>query len=106
MKATTQSPHDFIYCYCCYSILAFILAVNFQSEIDAHGIDLDGPAPSEEWDGPINDDVGTVEVPSTECPLENETWELLSAYIDPLSDSDVNGVDIYLETVRFIETML
>lgn len=56
-----------------------------------------------EWDGPINDDVGTVEVPSTECPLQNETWELLSASIDPLNISDVHGVDIYLETIRLIQ---
>ena len=103
MKATTESHHHFIYC-CCF--IPVFIVVNFQSEIDAYGIDLDGPAPSEEWNGPINDDVGTVEVPSTECPLQNETWELLSASIDPLSDSDVNGVDIYLETVRFIETIL
>ena len=102
MKATTQSHHHFIH-YCCF-ILVFI-PVNFQSEIDAYGIDLDGPAPSEEWNGPINDDVGTVEVPSTECPLQNETWELLSATIDPLS-SDVHGVDIYLETIRLIQNMV
>lgn len=59
-----------------------------------------------EWDGPINDDVGTVKVPSTECPLQNETWELLSASIDPLSISDVHGVDIYLETIRLIQNMV
>lgn len=59
-----------------------------------------------EWDGPINDDVGTVEVPSTECPLQNETWELLSASIDPLNISDVHGVDIYLETIRLIQNMV
>ena len=65
-----------------------------QHEIGTYGIDPDGPAPSEEWDGPINDDVATVEVPPTECPLEHATWQLLSASIDPLRDSDVNGVDI------------
>ena len=89
-----------------FIIIVVVLFFNFQAEIDAYDIDPDGPAPSEEWDGPINDDVAAVEVPSTECPLANETWELLSASIDPLGDSNVNGMDIYLETVRFIQDIV
>ena len=53
-----------------FIIIVVVLFFNFQAEIDAYGIDPDGPAPSEEWDGPINDDVAAVEVPSTECPLQ------------------------------------
>lgn len=41
-------------------------------------------------------------MPSTECPLVNETWQLLSATIGPLSISDVHGVDIYLRDYKFL----
>ena len=41
-----------------------------------HDIDPDGPAPSEEWDGPINDNVPFVEVPQTDFPLGDEAREI------------------------------
>ncbi|CAH3045953.1 unnamed protein product [Porites lobata] len=47
-----------------------------QNAADTYDIDPDGPAPSEEWDGPINDNVPFVEVPQTDFPLEDETREI------------------------------
>ena len=34
-----------------------------QVDVNAYGIDWDGPAPSEEWDGIVEDDSTIVEVP-------------------------------------------
>ena len=73
---------------------------------DTYSIDRDGPAPSEEWDGPINDNVPFVEVPHTDFPLGDETREILTATIDPTRDSEFNGVDIYLETVHLRREIL
>ena len=39
-----KNKQNVTYYYCCCFTLVFILVVNFQSEIDAYGIYLDGPA--------------------------------------------------------------
>ena len=47
-----------------------------------------------------------VEVPQTDFPLGDETREILTATIDPTSDSEFNGVDTYLETVHLLREIL
>jgi len=59
----------------------------FQDAIDTNGIDPNGPAPSEDWDGPINN-VLFVEVHLTECPPGDNTREIFSPTIDPTRDSN------------------
>lgn len=47
-------------------------------------------------------DAGIVEVPDTGCPLPLEQYQELVNRIDPLRESDSYGIDIYLETVAFV----
>ncbi|KAK0136707.1 hypothetical protein N1851_027114 [Merluccius polli] len=47
-----------------------------------------------------------VNVPQLESPLTPEQLETLKRLIDPLQPSESNGVDIYLTTVQYIESLL
>jgi hypothetical protein len=71
-----------------------------------YGIDPDGPAPAEEWDGQASADVPVVEIPPTDCPLLDDKWLELKSTIDPTRNSDCNGVDIYIETIHFIQNAM
>ena len=47
-------------------------------------------------------DVDSVEVPETACPLSQEHFDELVATINPLRESNTYGIDIYLETLEFV----
>lgn len=68
----------------------------FQGE--HYGVDWDGPAP----DGNL-DDATAVEVPNTRNPLQPAQYSSLTNIINPLRNSDEYGIDIYLETLTFIQ---
>lgn len=70
-----------------------------QDEIQAYGIDIEGPVPDDHDDGS-----NAVEVPITSNPLEPNHYQQMCAAIDPLRPSDSYGIDIYMEVVSFIET--
>ena len=63
-----------------------------------YGVDWDGPAP----DGNL-DDATPVEVPKTRNPLEPAQNSSLTKLINPLCNSDEYGIDMYLETLTFIQ---
>lgn len=74
------------------------MLINYES----YGIDWEGPPPSPEW----HESVESVEVPDTVIALsENDKLELVTA-VDPLRGSDVNGIDIYLEVLDFLQQKL
>ena len=66
-------------------------------DIEAHGIDLEGPAPDDCVDGD-----SIVEIPNTLNPIGMDHYQEMCARIDPLRPSDSYGIDIFVETVSFI----
>lgn len=79
-------------------LLLFIcISFPFQDEIQAYGIDFDGPLPDDHAD-----DGNLVEVPRTLIPLEPTDYQEMCAAIDPLRLSDSYGIDIYMEVLSFI----
>ncbi|XP_060779110.1 uncharacterized protein LOC132887649 isoform X2 [Neoarius graeffei] len=46
-----------------------------------------------------------VNVPLVDCPLTAEQMEALIHHIDPLQPSDCNGVDLYTDTVEYVESL-
>lgn len=55
-------------------------------------------------DGPISEDNSkTIQVPEIPCPLADIHLQDLRENINPLRNSLSHGVDIYLETVEFIQ---
>ena len=52
------------------------------------------------------DDQDSVEVPETNIPLSDESFQTLSSTVDPLRVSDVYGVDLYLETVSLLHSLM
>ena len=81
-------------------IWALILHLFFlsplQSHVDNYGID---------WDGPTATDYqGTtvVEIPETLMLLTEANHSELKRTIDPMRESQHQGVDIYMDTVNFI----
>ena len=46
--------------------------------------------------------IAGVDVPDVPCPLSNDALAQLNDSIDPTQESANRGIDIYLETVRFI----
>ena len=74
--------------------------------VEDYGIDFDGSHPTEEFDGPVSfNEITSVEVPQTEMSITQEAYQQLSRSINPLRDSEFNGVDIYLEVLRFVMTV-
>ena len=58
-----------------------------------------------DWDGPIvSDDDTTVVVPTTNCPLSDDSMQELSSQVNPLAFSDDLGIDLYVKCVRFISS--
>lgn len=74
-----------------------------QVDLNAYGIDWDGPGPSEEWDGRVEDDTAPVQVPETIFPLESQGLQELSRQVDPAEHSMYYGVDIYLNALSFMQ---
>lgn len=65
-----------------------------KDEIQAYGIDKDGPVPDDH-----GDDINVVEVPNTLNPLQQTHYQEMLAAIDPLRPSDCHGIDIYMEVL-------
>lgn len=74
-----------------------------QADIEDYGIDWEGPAPSEAWDGPLCSTDESVVIPQTSLPFALETYVELARTIDPCQYSEFQGVDIYIQTLTFIE---
>ena len=68
--------------------------------VNAYGIDWDGPAPSEEWDRVVEDDSVIVWVPQTFCALDSQGVQALARQVDPAEPSMYYGVDIYLNALH------
>lgn len=66
-----------------------------------YGVDWNGPAPNNSTDDHV-----TVEVPIIRNPLHPVDYASLTNSIDPLRESDEYGVDIYLEALSFIHTII
>ena len=66
-------------------------------------MDWDGLPPSEHYDGRLPNP-GEIVVPTTGNPLNDDSSNnLLVQTINPLRDSEVHGVDIYLEAISFLQ---
>ena len=74
-----------------------------QVDLNAYDIDWDGPAPSEEWDGIVEDDSVIVQVPETICALDSQGVQALARQVDPAESSMYYGVDIYLNALSFMQ---
>lgn len=64
-----------------------------------YGIDWDGPAPL--WDG-SNDGDPPVEIPEVPDILIHNDYEQLLDTVDPLRQSNDNGVDLFIATKNFV----
>ena len=86
----------------CYNQSYFFPTSQSEEQLAFYGVDWDGPAPSAQWDGPIEDEVLAVEVPNIPTVLQASDLTQLSCTVNPLQESDDSGVDLYLEALRFI----
>ena len=73
-----------------------------ESNIDAYGIDYEGPLPSERIDG----ETWNVEVPEIACPLNDAQLNHLRMMVNPADASFSYGIDIYFRTVQLVHDML
>lgn len=46
------------------------------------------------------------EVPEFDSPLNDDQMELLKQHIDPLQPSESSGMDIYINTLQYVETLV
>ena len=63
-----------------------------------YGVDADGPIPTE-------DTAATVEVPQGSLRFSDQDMQTLKLTIDPCALSDNYGIDIYEQTLQFIENL-
>ena len=76
-----------------------------ESNIDAYGIDYEGPLPSERIDGETWDE-NAVEVPEITCPLYDAQLNHLRMMVNPVDTSFSYGIDMYFRTVQLVHDML
>ena len=70
-----------------------------QEEINAYGIDWDGPLPDEA------DSDEAVDVPEVPGLLEPNQLQVLINSVDPLQQSEAYGIDLYVETKRIVHDL-
>ncbi|TKS66090.1 hypothetical protein D9C73_000146 [Collichthys lucidus] len=75
-------------------------------ELGREGWDLNIPEIDWEQSGDVSELHHGVNVPQFESPLSPEQLCLLKEHIDPLQPSQNNGVDIYLETLAYVENLV
>ncbi|CAB4008739.1 Hypothetical predicted protein [Paramuricea clavata] len=81
------------------------LSNSAESSIDAHGIDYEGPLPSQRFNGETWNE-NSVEVPEIACPVNDTQVHQLRTMVNPLGASSSYGMDIYCRTVQLVENML
>ncbi len=86
----------FVYFILIVTITTLLL---YQEEAEEFGIDWSGSAVLEE-------DLTTVEVPSTVSPLQPHEVDVLQAFIDPMSECEDFGVHLYAATKQFVQEVL
>lgn len=65
-----------------------------MSELNLYGVDWEGPLPSEQYNAMIND--MAVVVPELLFDIPDDVTMDVKARVDPLAESDSNGIDLYL----------
>lgn len=71
-----------------------IWCLNYTEDCRLHGVDWNGPMPTT--------DESTVTIPHTQCPLTDLALDELRQTIDPLSEDNNYGIDVYQAVVQFI----
>ena len=72
-----------------------LTAFDFFSDVDdLYGVDPDGPA--------AEDTDGTVVVPDVNFEISQADYQHLVSIVDPLSDSENHGIDLYEQALSFI----
>lgn len=69
-----------------------------------YGVDWDGPLPLEL--NAMNRSTNNVRVPQTQCVLSPTQEQQLRSDIDPLQQSENFGIDIYINTVLYVQNLL
>eukprot|EP00112_Aurelia_sp_Birch-Aquarium-sp1_P005285 Seg1598.19 transcript_id=Seg1598.19/GoldUCD/mRNA.D3Y31 product="hypothetical protein" protein_id=Seg1598.19/GoldUCD/D3Y31 len=72
-----------------------------EQNYEQFGIDWLGPLPQE-----LQDPIQDVEVPLVDCTLHPTDCDSLIAIIEPLRQSESQGVDVFMETVTFVRALL
>ena len=75
-----------------------------ENNLDAYGIDYEGPLPSERIDSETWNE-NSVEVPEIACSLNDAQLNHLRMMVNPVDTSFSYGIDIYFRTVQFVHDM-
>lgn len=76
-----------------------LAALDFFDAVDpTYGLDDNAPVPSEDYGG-------TIEVPECAYHIHDANLALLQQTINPLEQSDEYGIDIYEQTLNFLDTL-
>lgn len=59
-----------------------------------------------EESGLVPDPHAEVRVPELDSPLTDHQMEMLQEQVDPLQPSESSGMDIYIDTLQYLETLL
>jgi hypothetical protein len=75
-----------------------------QSNMNAYGIDFEGPLPSARYNGETWRDIA-MKVPQIVCPVSEAQFNHLRSIINPLTASSCYGIDLYVRTVQIVENI-
>ena len=95
--AHNKSPHQLFTAGMLILRHSQLIALDFFDHVDStYGIDEDGPVPTE-------DDNSVVQIPECSYILSDSDFTLLQQTIDPLSSSEEYGIDLYEQTLHFLD---
>lgn len=93
-SSLSREFYNEVHCTCACII---IIILNSQGDLEEYGIDWEGP--------PLYDDSSEdslIEIPSTDCPLSLDLYRVLSLEVNPLSESDCYGINLYVQVLQFL----
>ena len=97
--AHNKSPHQLFTAGMLILRHSGLIALDFFNQVDStYGIDEDGPVPTD-------DDNLAVQIPECSYTLSDTDFALLQQTVDPLSSSDDYGIDLYEQTLQFIDRL-
>ena len=97
--AHNKSPHQLFTAGMLILRHSGLIALDFFTQVDSiYGVDEDGPVPTD--DGNL-----AVAIPECSYTLSDADFALLQQTVDPLGSSDDYGIELYEQTLQFIDRL-
>ena len=99
IRTAHKSPHQLFTAGMLILRHSQLIALDFFDHADStYGIDEEGPVPSEDHNS-------VVQIPECSYSISDAAFASLQQAIDPLSPSEEYGIDLYEQTLQFLDRL-